>query len=652
MDVVRVGDVVLVGDTVDLAEALLQALGKLVGGGLQRSAVDGVVDVLFGFPLGTGVVQSLHDLEAELFTGFGGVGLTLHVVDALCQTGIAEGDGGVTAVEEFVDGLAGFQTGDGAILPEDGSDVGRRAEQTLVADAQSSVAEVEALFHELPELLFILAGRAGDVDEVQGDNALVETAIVLMDAFFEVLGVFRVAVTVVGEAVRSQEGAAAHAGVHVALQFESLLLGDVVRHHALRGAAGCELGQVEVLAVFGDIVILQDIDEFRERRGDVSAGLVLDAEDALVEHDLDDESKVVPDLAFRHFVQVHEDRDEGSLAVGGLQGDELILDGLAAALDFLADFLLDEGREFVFRKADAGLSQFLAETGADLLTGDVDERCEMAHGDGLSAVLAGRDLSDDLRSDGAGSGEALRTVDMSAGDAGAVLQHVLEVDEVAVVHVLCEVVRVVEVDDAVSVSHDDVFRKQVLRGVVAAPLTGHVVSLDGEDGRVLVGVLLFDLFIVALDDTGDLLVDVAHLTHFIVFVAVSDVKSRDLRLTGAHEGVFDLVLDLFDGKVAAGIAGIFLDTGDNVGDLLFGQALGEDTLFVVRLDDGGGNLIAVVRYAFPRTLHDTHFDVFRLHVAIEMLVVVHHSSISSINAQQNPRYCADFFVRIPLYRKI
>ncbi len=46
MDVVAVGDIALVRDARDNAEALLQALGELVGRGLQRRAVQGEIDVV------------------------------------------------------------------------------------------------------------------------------------------------------------------------------------------------------------------------------------------------------------------------------------------------------------------------------------------------------------------------------------------------------------------------------------------------------------------------------------------------------------------------------------------------------------------------------------------------------------------------------
>ena len=81
----------------------LQALGELVGRGLERRAVDGVVDVLGALPLVALVVHLLHDGQRER-RGLGiGVGVTRHVLDALVQTGVAQADGGVAAVEQLVD---------------------------------------------------------------------------------------------------------------------------------------------------------------------------------------------------------------------------------------------------------------------------------------------------------------------------------------------------------------------------------------------------------------------------------------------------------------------------------------------------------------------------------------------------------------------
>ena len=83
MDVVAVGDIVLVGDAGHDAKALLQALGELVGGGFQRGAVEGVIDVLGLFPGVALVVHVLHHAQGKgLCTGIG-VAAAGHILDAL-----------------------------------------------------------------------------------------------------------------------------------------------------------------------------------------------------------------------------------------------------------------------------------------------------------------------------------------------------------------------------------------------------------------------------------------------------------------------------------------------------------------------------------------------------------------------------------------
>ena len=83
MDMVAVGDIVLVGDAGDDAEPLLQAGGKLVGGGFQRGAVEGVVDVLGLLPRLAAVVHMLHHAQGKGLCLGVGVALAGHILDAL-----------------------------------------------------------------------------------------------------------------------------------------------------------------------------------------------------------------------------------------------------------------------------------------------------------------------------------------------------------------------------------------------------------------------------------------------------------------------------------------------------------------------------------------------------------------------------------------
>ena len=578
---VAVGDVALVGDARDDAKAALQALGELVGGGLERRAVERVVDVLGGLPLGALVVHALHDGERERRGLLVGVAVAGHGLDALVEAGVAQGDRGVAAVEQLVDLLALLEAGEGAVLPEDRRGVRGGAEQALVAAAQGAVAQLQALVEDLPELVHVAVGGERHVDEVDGHDALVEAAVVLGLARLVVAGVGHV-VKAVARAVRREEGAAAHAGVAVAvalglalgeLVLPHLLLGDVVRHHALGRALGGELGEVEVRGALADVVLLEHVDQLRERRRDPDALLVLDALVALLEHLFDAHGQVGLLALVLGLVEVHEDRDERRLAVGGHEGDDLVLDGLDAAGDLLAHAPLHDLGDLLLAGVGVDGLHLGLHLAADLLARDVHERGEVRERDGLAAVLAGGHLGDDLRGDVAGGGEAVRALDQRAGDHGAVLQHVLEVHEVAVVHVLGEVVRVVEVDDALVVGFHDLGREQLAHREVLGDLAGHVVALDGDDRGVLVGVLLLDLLVVALDQREDLVVGRVLVALLVLNVAVDDVLAGHLEVVQTHELVLDEVLDLLDRDGVAGLHALVGDVQGGELDLALGEAL-------------------------------------------------------------------------------
>ena len=69
VNVVAVGDVVLVGYALYLSETLLQALCKLICRAFKRRAVDRKVDVLLCLPPLAGIVHILHYLQCESLCG-------------------------------------------------------------------------------------------------------------------------------------------------------------------------------------------------------------------------------------------------------------------------------------------------------------------------------------------------------------------------------------------------------------------------------------------------------------------------------------------------------------------------------------------------------------------------------------------------------
>ena len=112
----------------------------------------------------------------------------------------------------------------------------------------------------------------------------------------------------------------------------------------------------------------------------------------------------------------------------------------------------------------------------------------------------------DLGGNVAGGRKAVGLFNIGAGDDRAVLQHILKVDQVAVVHVLGKVVGIVEVDQALLMCLGDLRVQQQTGGQILGDLAGHIVALYTVDGWVLVGVLLLDHFVLAIDQAQTTLV--------------------------------------------------------------------------------------------------------------------------------------------------
>ena len=127
-----------------------------------------------------------------------------HILHTLVQAGIAQTDGGVAAEQQLVDLFALLQACQRAVLPQNGGSVAGGAQQPLMACLQSAVAQIQTLVKDLPELFKVAAGAQGNVHQIDGDHALIEAAIVL-------------GLAGLGVHIGSQEAAAAHAGVAVAL---------------------------------------------------------------------------------------------------------------------------------------------------------------------------------------------------------------------------------------------------------------------------------------------------------------------------------------------------------------------------------------------------------------------------------------------------
>jgi hypothetical protein len=157
-------------------------------------------------------------------------------------------------------------------------------------------------------------------------------------------------------------------------------------------------------------------------------------------------------------------------------------------------------------------------------------------------------------------------------------------------------------------------REQRAHGEVLGDLAGHVVALDGDDGGVLVGVLLLDLLVVALDEGEDLVVGGVLLALLVLHVAVDDVLACHDEAVEGHELVLHQVLDLLDRDGVAGVGALVLHVEGGELDLAVGEALVLGHLGICRLD-GVLDLGNVERDLRAVALDDLHVLTLPLHNA-------------------------------------
>ena len=220
---VGVSVVALVGYVLDGTEASLIHASEAVAEALGRGTVEAEAQSGLGLPFFAGPTQTVHNTQREVLTLFRSMAYALHQLSQLIEADIAQGNGGITVLKEFIDGFTLLQTSDGAILPMHGANIATHALQSVMTAHQGFIAQLQTLIQELPEFLLVALSHNADLGQVQGDNALIEAALELVVAVFVLPG--------------REEAAAAHGAEHIALViFAHFFRANIVRIHAFSTA--------------------------------------------------------------------------------------------------------------------------------------------------------------------------------------------------------------------------------------------------------------------------------------------------------------------------------------------------------------------------------------------------------------------------------
>ena len=130
----------------------------------------------------------------------------------------------------------------------------------------------------------------------------------------------------------------------------------------------------------------------------------------------------------------------------------------------------------------------------------------------------------------------------------AVLKHVLKVYEVTVVHMLSEIVGVVEMNNTFFMRFYNFSGEQNSLGNICADLTCHIVSLYTIYSGVFVGIFLFYFLIIALDKAQNLLVGSVGFSNKSASVTIGNISSGNVKSALIHYLLFNHIFNFFNVK--------------------------------------------------------------------------------------------------------
>ena len=268
------------------------------------------------------------------------------------------------------------------------------------------------------------------------------------------------------------------------------------------------MSQIVIPAAPQAVVLIQHIDQLRERRGHIHTLFILDALQTLAENLFNDHC-----VFFNVRILVTQMQEQGHkrrLAVSGHQGIDLVLDGLDAGLQFFPQPFVHNCVKYfricLFTQGLLGPFHKLFPAAAQIFA-------QMPHVHGLTAVLTGSYGSDNLGHHVAGYLKALGRFNHLAVHHGAVVQHVADIDQTAVENGLDKIIHIMKMDGGFVVGFCNLFRQNHAAGQIFGNLAGDQVALGRGHNGIFIAVFFHNVFIAVTNQGEDGFVGGIGLTH-------------------------------------------------------------------------------------------------------------------------------------------
>ena len=155
----------------------------------------------------------------------------------------------------------------------------------------------------------------------------------------------------------------------------------------------------------------------------------------------------------------------------------------------------------------------------------------------------------------------MRLFDQRTGNHGAVLQHIFQIHEVAIVHVLRKIIRVVEMNNPLVVRRHDIFGQQNTARQILGNFARHIIALHAVHRGVLIRIFLFHFFVVAFDQRKNMRVRRVRLSRQRAGITVRYVLPRKRESVHRHQTVLHHILNFFHGNGAPHVIALFFHVG-------------------------------------------------------------------------------------------
>ena len=169
---------------------------------------------------------------------------------------------------------------------------------------------------------------------------------------------------------------------------------------------------------------------------------------------------------------------------------------------------------------------------------------------------------------------------------------------------LCKIVRIVEVNNTFLISLNNISRQKHSSCKVTTDLTGHIVTLNAVDGRVLIWIFLLYFLVIALDKRKNSVIGSICLTNKRTIVAVTHISSCKLKRTLCHELILNHILNFFNGHCSPDFVALIFNIVGNILNLFVCKEL----VFprTVCFFNGINNFFNVEIFFWAVTLNNSH----------------------------------------------